>query len=329
MLTLYLLEQGSTASLRGEQIQVQKLDGQRQNIGLPHLQLILVFGAVHLSTGLIRACLREGITIAYLSRQGRCYGRLMPTMPVRRSLRRQQFHLSEDACLNAARSIVQAKLLNARVLLLRAQRRHASADLQQTINALDYFAERATRATDAQQLRGYEGAAAASYFPAFGQLLTTPGFVMVQRSRRPPLNPVNALLSFGYQLLWNHILARLELAGFDTYAGVFHVNNDRHPSLASDLIEEFRAPIIDSLVLWLINSRVIHPDDDFDYADGGCFLQEDGRRKYLRHFVQRMNETIQINGDTLPRWEIIGHQIELFSEFIFNPSKNYQGYRIR
>jgi CRISP-associated protein Cas1 len=181
-----------------------------------------------------------------------------------------------------------------------------------------------------ERLMGFEGAGAAQYFSMLGDCLTNSDFVFISRSRRPPGNPVNAILSFGYQVLWNHLLALIELQGLDPYYGCLHVGNDGHAALASDLIEEFRAPIVDSLLLWLVNSRVIDAKDDFDYRDGGCFLNDRGRRKYLQAFLQRMEEQIQDdNGEKQPRWDLLTRQVKAYKQFVYNPSYQYQSYQIR
>lgn len=322
------MEQGCTAILRGENLVVYHKEAIRQTVQLPTLERIFVFGQSHLSTGLIRACLKRDISVAYMSRQGYCYGRVLPIQLRYRQLNRLQQRLGEEVQLVVAQAIVGAKIHNSRVMLLRSQRRRPLVELERAIQFLDYFAQKAARATAVDELRGYEGAAAAQYFPALGAVLTVPDFIMVQRSRRPPLNPVNALLSFGYQVLWNHLLAQIELQGMDAYLGVFHAANDRHPALTSDLLEEFRAPIIDSLVIWLINTRVVQVDD-FEFHQGGCYLNEAGRRKYLHHFIQRMNEVIQVGSLSLPRWGLIEKQVGTFKRFLYQQEAGYEAYRIR
>ncbi len=115
-------------------------------------------------------------------------------------------------------------------------------------------------------------------------IITNSDFVFVARSHRPLGNPVNALLSFGYHILWNHLLALIELKQLDPYQACLHQGSYRHAALASDLIKEFRAPIVDSLVLYLINRRLVDSDTDFAYRNGGCYLNDAGRKKYLQAF---------------------------------------------
>ncbi|MBD2045500.1 CRISPR-associated endonuclease Cas1 [Coleofasciculus sp. FACHB-64] len=150
------------------------------------------------------------------------------------------------------------------------------------------------------------------------------------RSRRPPGNPVNAILSFGYQVLWNHLLSLIELQGLDPYHACLHQGTERHAALASDLIEEFRAPIVDSITLYLVNRGVMIASQDFEYYDGGCYLNDSGRKKYLRTFLQRMEESIQVeDGDPQPRWDSLMHQVKAYKRCVYAPRTTYQPYLIR
>lgn len=232
--------------------------------------------------------------------------------------------------LIVARNIVQAKLKNSRVILQRQQRRRPSDVTALAIKSLGYLLEKAGEAETWERLMGLEGSAASQYFSAFGESLTNPDFVFAGRSRRPPGNPTNALLSFGYQVLWNHLLSLIELQGLDPYFGCLHQGTEKHAALASDLIEEFRAPIVDSLVLWLINSKVVDADADFVYHDGGCYLNDAGRPKYLAAFLQRMEETVKMpDGKERPRWDLVNFQIKAFKQFTYTPVSGYTPHTIR
>jgi CRISPR-associated protein Cas1 len=158
----------------------------------------------------------------------------------------------------------------------------------------------ATEADSLERLMGFEGVGAAQYFSAFGECLKNSAFVFTARTRHPPGNPVNAMLSFGYQVLWNHLLALIEIQGLDPYQACLHQGSERHAALASDLVEEFRAPIVDSLVLWLVNNKVIDAKKDFVYRDSGCYLNDSGRTKYLKSFLQCMEEEISTFGSSKP-----------------------------
>jgi CRISP-associated protein Cas1 len=331
MESLYISQQGCYVSLRQGCVLVKQGQTVLQSAQLPMLEQVLVFGQSQLTTQLIRACLDRSISIAYLSRMGRCYGRILPIMGGYRALARHQYGLPEALRLAIARQIVGAKLKNCRVILQRQQRRQATAGLGAAIAQLQQAVEQAARATSTEQLMGYEGAGAAAYFGSFGDCLTGSEFVWEGRSRRPPLDPINAMLSFGYQVLWNHLLCLIELRGLDPYEACLHQGGERHPALASDLIEVFRAPIVDSLVLYLIHRRMVNAVDDFVFpATGGCFLNESGRKKLLLALIGRMEESVQVApGVMAPRWDTLNRQVKAYRQVVLDHSQGYEAFRIR
>ncbi|MDY6784161.1 MAG: CRISPR-associated endonuclease Cas1 [Cyanobacteriota bacterium] len=330
MQTLYVSQQGCYIALQQEQLLVKRQQNILTQIQLPLLEQVLIFGKSQMTTQAIRACLSRNIPVVYLSRTGYCYGRTLAINRGYRQLARYQQELTFGDRITVARAIVATKLSNSRTLLQRYARSQNSDRVRLVVQSLDYLIEKARRADSLEQLMGYEGAGAASYFSAFGECLQGEDFEFVARSRRPPGNPVNAMLSFGYQVLWNHLLALIEVQGLDPYRACLHQGSDRHAALASDLLEEFRAPLIDSLILWITNSRVIKATQDFEYRDGGCFLNDSGRKKYLRTFLQRMEEPVQTrNTSTQPRWDLLMQQVKEFRQFVYQPSLGYQPYKIR
>lgn len=225
--------------------------------------------------------------------------------------------------------MVRAKILNGRTLLMRQGRKGVDG-LDVVVQSLDYLADRALLMADVESLLGVEGAAAAAYFGAFSLCLTDSDFVFGGRVKRPPSNPVNALLSFGYMVLWNHLLSLVELQGLDPYFAFLHQDSERHPALASDAIEEFRTPIVDSLVLYLINNGMMSAVGDFEFRDGGCFLNESGRRKFLKAFLGRMEERVKNElGEDVPRWDLLMEQVRKIKRYVYDPSGGYKPYLIR
>jgi CRISP-associated protein Cas1 len=338
MRTLYVSQQGCYVALQQEMLLVKQKQDILAQVQLPHLEQVLIFGKSQMTTQAIRACLWRDIPIVYLSRMGYCYGRVIAIDRGYRQLSRYQQELSFGDRIGVARAIVAGKLSNSRILLQRYARHQDSACVILAVQSLDCLSEKARRAETLEQLMGYEGAGAGSYFSALGECLQGEGFEFIARSRRPPGNPVNAMLSFGYQVLWNHLLALIEVQGLDPYCACLHQGSDpagisfaaRHAALASDLIEEFRAPLVDSLVLWLVNSRVMKVSQDFEHRDGGCFLNNTGRKKYLKAFIQRMEELVQNrNGELQPRWDLLMQQVKEFKQFVYQPSVGYRPYLIR
>lgn len=328
MQTLYVSQQGCYVTLKQELLIVKKGKEIQAEVQLPLLEQLLIFGKSQVTTQAIRACLWRNIPIAYLSRMGYCYGRLLPLERGYRQLTRYQQLLGAGERLGVARQIVVAKLRNSRVILQRQQRKHPQDAIAFAIQCLEYYISQSQQAESLDKLMGYEGFAARAYFSGFAECLRQPGFLFEGRSRRPPGNPVNALLSFGYQVLWNHLLSLIELQGLDPYQACLHQGSERHAALASDLIEEFRAPIVDSLVLYLINNGMVTAED-FSYHEGGCFLNDHGRRKYLAAFLSRMEETMTYNGYDLPKWDLLNQQVKVYKGFVYAPVQGYQPYLIR
>lgn len=329
MQTLYVSQQGCYVSLNQELLLVKQGETVQAEVQLPLLEMVLVFGNSQITTQAIRACLWRNIPIAYVSRMGFCYGRILPIERGFRQLARYQQQLLAVERLQVARCIVQAKLRNSRVILQRQNRRRSSDTLRSCIQSLEYLIQKAGEADNVQRLMGFEGAGAVQYFSAFSECLEGGDFVFAGRSKRPPGNAVNAMLSFGYQILWNHLLSLIELQGLDPYSACLHEGSERHAALASDLIEEFRAPMVDSLVMYLVNRKMMDGLNDFEYKNGGCFLNNSGRKKFLKAFVGRMEEEIDTEYGKQPKWDLLNQQVKLFKQFVYEPSRLYKPYQIR
>jgi CRISPR-associated protein Cas1 len=331
MRALYVSEQGCYLSLNDQLVRVKRQETLYAEVQLPLLQMILIFGKSQVTTQVIRACLWRNIPIVYLSRMGYCYGRILPIERGYRQLARYQDDLTLSDRLQVAREIVCTKLRNSRTVLMRQHRRQPSSSLDLVIQSLAVLVEKVRQADNIPRIMGLEGAGAAQYFSAFGDCFTSDEFIFGDRSRRPPGNPVNALLSFGYQVLWNHLLALIEVHGLDPYVACLHEGHRTHAALASDLLEEFRAPFIDAFVMYLINRKMMDVRDDFVYHNGGCYLNDVGRVKYLKAFVKRMEETITDEfGESQPKWDLLNQQVKAFKQFVYDPVKQpYVAYQIR
>ena len=329
MKTLYISEQGCSVSLDGETIIIKKKDCILNRAQLPLLEQILVFGNSQITTQTIKACLKRNIPIAYLSQAGYCYGKTYPTSRDLRHLHQLQQQLKQADALIAAQQIVKAKLLNSRTILQRQNRRLHDDEIGLAIDKIGNLVSKIGETDSIDKLFGFEGIGAKYYFSGLGKCISNPDFEFTTRSRRPPADPVNAMLSFGYQVLWNHLLSIIELQGLDPYYGCLHQPSDKHPALVSDLIEEFRAPIVDSLVLMMINQHSIDLSD-FVVRDGGCYLNHSGSKKYLKAFLTRMEAEIEAeDGNKQPKWNLVFQQIRAYKEFIYSPLKIYQPYQIR
>lgn len=299
--TLYVQTQGAYLGKEGETVRV-KVDKQvKLTVPLHHLQGIVCFGRVSVSTSLMAACSAQGMSIAFMSEHGRFQARVVPPTSGNVLLRREQYRLADrpDACLTVARSIVAGKIQNCRTLILRAAREADSeekaARLRKAGGRMACALDGLARAESVDSARGCEGDAARTYFEAFNDMIRQQNdvFFMNQRSRRPPLDPLNALLSFLYSVLTNDMVGAAEGVGLDPAVGYLHTDRPGRPSLALDLVEEFRPLIADRLALSLINLRQVRPDG-FAAQPGGAVLMDDATRKtVLTALTQRKREEVQ------------------------------------
>ena len=329
MRSLYISQQGCKLSLKKELLLLKKNGTLLQEIQLPFLEQVFLFGNTQVTTQAVQACLKRNIPIVYLSQTGQCYGRLQPMERRYPQLIYQQHLLQKSQRYLCAQYLVLAKIKNCRTLLMRQRRRLKTTALDEVINAIADIAKRIPQAETNEQLLGLEGAAAAAYYRGFGQCISNHDYYFSKRTRRPPQDPINAGLSFGYQIIWNHILALIETWGLDAYFACLHSGSRRHAALASDLVEQFRAPIVDSLVLYLINKRMLNADEDFTYQDSACYLNASGRKTFLSAFIERMQDSLSTKHGPQPRWEILNRQVKEFIRYVCKPQQPYRPYVIQ
>ena len=249
-------------------------DGLRQlnravlEIPIQEVGRILVLGRVQISTSAIEACLERQIPVVFMSQTGDYKGHLWSSEFCDLPTEAAQFGRRHDRVfqLELARQIVWGKGMNSRITVQRLNRKRKVEGMGAKLKRMEQHLAAVERATDLNELRGYEGAIAKLYFGALGQMITNPGFSLTGRSRRPPKDPVNSLLSFGYTLLAHNVLSLILAEGLNPYLGNLHRSERKEMHLVFDLVEEFRAPVVDSLVLWLVNKRAVRPTD-FTFRD--------------------------------------------------------------
>ena len=297
---LYVDEQGCAIKKTGERILVVKEDEILRDIPLIHLGQIVISGNVNLTTPAMQTLLHEGIPVVFLSAYGRYHGALTPQVSRNSLLRSAQHRVanSPDACLDLSKAFVHGKLANMRTMLQRRKWQATDATdsalepLLTNIKAIQAMEKRIGKSTELSELLGIEGNASAAYFGAFNFMLKEEmGFDFQRRSRRPPADATNALLSFAYSLLTADIISAIQTVGLDPYVGFFHQIKYGKPCLALDLMEEFRPIIADSVVITLINNRRIKPTD-FTQSHGGWYLKEHCRKVFYAAYETRKNETI-------------------------------------
>ena len=297
--TVYVTTEGASLRKDGENF-VAEVDGvERARVPFHMMSSVVVFGAIFVSPPLMQALAFLGITIVLLDRAGRFQARIEGPVSGNVLLRRAQYRASENPD-EIVRSIVSAKVANQRAVLQRALRDYGAemaADQRARIDAIvDRLAQILRRAAFTNEgvdvLRGAEGEAAQNYFSIFGDLIRSPDAEIrfSGRSRRPPLDPVNALLSFLYTLLTHDCRSAAEGVGLDPAVGFLHRDRPGRPSLALDLMEELRPILADRLALSLFNRRQLRARD-FETRDGGAvFLSDDGRRTVLTAWQERKKE---------------------------------------
>ncbi|NUQ70602.1 MAG: CRISPR-associated endonuclease Cas1 [Chthonomonadales bacterium] len=291
---LYIDEQGAELHKTGERLIVQKDDVEIAAVRLRELEQLVLVGPVDLTTPAMHTLIDHGVDTCFLTAGGRYRGRLAPAEGKNVLLRQAQFRRIDDAQfrLTMARTIVGAKLANCRYVLLRYARNHPTPAVDEAAEALARAAASIDDQPDIDACMGAEGAAARAYFAAFGQMVRRE-FVFSERSRRPPLDPVNALLSFGYALTTTEIIGALASQGLDPDAGFMHALVYGRPALALDLLEEFRPLIADRIALKLINNGVLNESHFEPGEEGGVQMTEDGRAKYLRTYHEVLSREIK------------------------------------
>lgn len=299
--TLFVTLEGAWLSKDGQAVEVRHEGQTKLRVPLHNLESIVAFGwDISASAQLMAACAEAGVMLSFCSPHGKFLAAATGFAAGNVLLRREQYRRADDlvACAAIAKNIVAAKISSSRVSLLRALRdrpdHEAASQLKATARWLGHRAETALRENSLDGLRGIEGDSAAAYFDALPFLLTTddPAIAMNGRNRRPPTDPVNALLSFIYALLAHDCRSALAAAGFDAAVGFFHRDRPGRPSLALDLMEEFRPVLADRLALALLNRRQIDISDFDSHENGAITLRDDSRKKVLVAWQERKLEQI-------------------------------------
>ncbi len=339
---LYLNEPGAHVGKRSEHLVIRK-DGQEiGRVPLHAVRQVCVFGHVQVSTQALETLVYNEVPVAYLNGWGRFIAALMPAPAKNVSLREAQFRrFAEPAeCLALSKAVVRAKLVNQRTLLMRCLRARAEGEEasrgseEPAAMALADLVVKVEAARDVESLLGLEGAGAAAYFGEFQRFLKAQppgaGFDFKGRNRRPPKDPVNALLSFAYSLLAKDCFWALCTVGFDPYRGFFHAGRHGRPSLALDLMEEFRAVIGDSVVLTLVNNRLVGPEDFLNWREAWQ-LTEGGRKKFFSAYEQRKATVVThpVYGYRMSYARMLEVQARMLAAYVRGEVPGYTGFVVR
>lgn len=327
MSTVYVIENGATVRKDGEQLKIDlPKGGTLLKMPLSKVDQLVILGNVTVTAPAVRALLEQGAPLVYLSSKGRLLGRLQPFENKNVPLRWQQFQAAanQETRVSIAKSIVKGKLLNQRTLLQRAGREGISG-LKEAVDRLGALIRRVDRASELSELRGLEGAGAAEYFRQWPKLIRQLGFPFPGRVRRPPTDRVNSMLSFGYVLLMNEVLTACHVVGFDPYLGYLHMDRYGRPALALDLMEEFRPVLVDSLVLSVINRRMVEPED-FETGLGGVKrMRPHALRKFLAAWEQKRRTFIQhpLYDQQVPYWRAVELQARVLGKVLMGELEEY------
>lgn len=324
--TLYVTTPMAYLSLDGETIVIQDTDACLGRIPLLNLENIVSFGYRGASPQLMGACAERGIGLCFLTQHGRFLARVSGPVCGNVLLRTEQYRIAgaEEDALPIARMFLTGKIFNSRWSLERTLRDHAlrvdAERLKGAIWQMKQALDALTRADSIEALLGIEGVAAKAYFSVFDQLILKDRacFRFDGRIRRPPLDPVNALLSFTYSILGLEIAGALEAVGLDPAVGFLHALRPGRASLALDLLEELRAPFADRFVLSLINLGTITESDFARKENGAVYLTDEARKRFLAAWQKRKQEVIThpFLKEKLP-WGLVPHaQAMLMSRYI-------------
>lgn len=314
--TLYITSENSYLALDGENIVVLDKEIEIGRLPLHNLEGIVSFGYRGTSPALMGACAERNISLCYLTPQGKFLARIVGKVKGNVVLRKKQYEssMNNEQSLEIAKSCIVGKVYNARWVLERAIRDHSmqidSDKVKKASNQLKDSLKYVSNSQSKDELRGFEGEAAKIYFGVFDELILQQkkDFIFQGRSKRPPMDNVNALLSFVYTLLTNTITSALETVGLDPYVGYLHTERPGRVSLALDLIEELRPTLADRFVLSLINKRVVSAKDFKKRENGAVLLADDARKKVLTEWQSKKKENLThpyLQGKV--EWGIVPH----------------------
>jgi len=332
--TLYVIEPGAYLRKSGAALNIIKKDTIIGTIPAQGLQKIVLSGYVSLTGSVIDFCITNRIETVFITPTGRFRGRLMVDEHRHVELREAQYiNLKDDSfCRNTMKIIVRGKLENMVSFLLERSRYNSDELLRSTAARIKVLIRFLTEeGISREAIRGIEGAGTRLYFGVFNNLIKNPEFTFRVRSRRPPLDPVNALLSFVYTLLTNEVLSAIKICGLDPYRGSLHEISYGRPSLACDLVEEYRCDIGDRLVLNLLNKKMVRLDDFIIRSDvPNTYVDEKEMQQkrpvemkpYLCRTFLSSYEAMMGHGSK-PYRSIIRDQVYQFADYLLKPEKGY------
>ena len=288
MSLLYVNENGATIGVEANKCVVQYRDGMKKMIPIESLEGITIMGQSHLTTKCAEECMCRGISVAYFSKGGKYFGRLMSTDHINVQRQRKQSALYDtDFAMKLGQKILSAKVKNQSVVLHRYEKsRELLLDEEQKMMRI--CKEKILNCSRIEEMIGFEGQAAKYYFQGLSKCIDRK-FRFQGRSRRPPKDEFNSMISLGYSLLMNEVYCKIEMKGLNPYFGFIHRDAEKHPTLASDLMEEWRPIIVDNTLMELIrNGKLLL--SHFENKDQDFILTDEGREIFARALRSRILE---------------------------------------
>jgi CRISPR-associated protein Cas1 len=335
MKTAYITEQGATLRRDGAVLQVWVGRKRRAELLVHDLDQLVLMGNIMVTPGVLDFLIAERVDTVFMTLHGRFRGRLMHEHSKNVRLRLAQYQRLQvaDVARALAGTVVRGKILNARAFLMKAARRRGGGDeLGQAAARLLAMADRVGEMETLDQVRGCEGRASAVYFGVFALLLHNPAFTFTDRNRRPPMDPINVLLSLGYTLLANAVETAVQIVGLDPYLGALHDVAYGRPSLVCDLMEEFRSVIVDPMVVACVNQRSFAAED---FESAGAGEPVNFKRSAMRWFVELFERRVRgeilypPRGQRLTYRQVIEEQARRFARVLLGSEERYEPFLIR
>lgn len=331
--TLYITNPDYYLSLDGLNIVVTEKNSEIGRVPLHNLESIITFGYTGVSPALMGECAKNSISLSFLSYSGKFLAGIHGTIKGNVILRKEQYKISEDIVrsINIAKNFIIGKIYNSKWVLERAIRDYPLRLDVEKLKHKSHYLSNSLKMIESvnglDELRGIEGEAASVYFSVFDDLILQQkdAFVFKNRNKRPPLDYVNAMLSFSYTLLAGMCASGLETVGLDPYVGFMHRDRPGRISLALDLMEEFRAVYADRFVLTMINKKILNESDFIKKENGSVIMTDDARKDFLKHWQNKKQEVIKhpfLNEKV--EWGMIPYvQALLLSRYIRNDLDGY------
>lgn len=293
MSQVYIDENGAQIGTEGNRLTIKYRNGDVRSFPIETIESIIMMGKSQLTTQCMEKCMNKGIPVAFFSKGGKYFGRLMSSGHVKPELQRKQSALYDtDFAFELSRKIIKAKIQN-QTVVLRRYAKSRDLDLSGLIVSMKSDIKHIDNVKNIQELMGYEGNSAKTYFKGLSQCVDDE-FEFEGRSKRPPKDPFNSLISLGYSILMNNIYEVVEEKGLNPYFGFMHRDGENHPTLVSDLMEEWRAVLIDSTAMSLINGKEILRSNFYtDYENPGVFIDKDGLNIFISKLEMKLKTSVK------------------------------------